>query len=425
MGCYFPLNLTDQLRKEWFRFVPLPWRIPFLNNGQRGSTPQPLQTMHTLLRRHHASALFSALLLLCAQPAEAVTVPAEDDARTANNIGTNVYANKNFGGDALLGVSNVAPTQDSFLRFDPVGILPEGTTAAQIHKATLILYVSRSDTTGSISLCPVTAAWIEGKGTGQAVAGVTWNTRPAVGPSQGAFPVSTSQLDEFVMLDVTELVRDWVANPSSNFGIALKPSGTVTMYFDSKESSSPGHNPAIDVTLTGPVGPKGDTGPIGPQGNQGVPGPVGPQGPKGLVWRGSWTSGASYLADNVVSHAGSTWVALAANTNSTPGEGNSNWQLMVQMGAIGSQGLTGPEGPQGPAGAQGGMGPQGPQGAKGDTGMQGMPGVIGPRGEPGPEGSPGPMGPAGPAGIAPTRIEPQGDLDMGPFTVGPIPAPQP
>ena len=72
-------------------------------------------------------------------------------------------------------------------------------------------------------------------------------------------------------------------------------------------------------------------------------------------------------------------------------------------------------GPQGPPGVAGPAGSPGPAGA---TGPPGIAGAAGPPGSPGPQGVPGPEGSPGPPGSVPTRIEPQGDLSMGPYTEG-------
>ena len=81
-------------------------------------------------------------------------------------------------------------------------------------------------------------------------------------------------------------------------------------------------------------------------------------------------------------------------------------RLEIELASIGPQGPPGPTGPAGPAGSPGPAGAMGPQGIAGSAGQAGLPGP------------PGPAGPQGPSGSAPTRIVPQGDLSMGPFTEG-------
>lgn len=93
----------------------------------------------------------------------------------------------------------------------------------------------------------------------------------------------------------------------------------------------------------------------------GTPGPVGPQGPAGTngVWRGVWNAATSYILNDIVYSGGSSWIALAPNTNSVPSEANANWGYVAKVGATGAQGNPGPQGSQGPAGPTGAQGPQG------------------------------------------------------------------
>ena len=159
----------------------------------------------------------------------------------------------------------------------------------------------------------------------------------------------------------------------------------------------------------GPQGPKGDTGATGAQGPQGVPGVNGTNG-IGVNWRGAWSSGTTYLLNDAVFFGGSSYIALASNTNQQPDLSPAFWNALAQQGAQGPQGLigltgaTGPLGPQGPkgdTGATGSVGPQGPKGDTGATGSVGPQGPVGPQGIPGVnglQGLPGPTGPQGPQG---------------------------
>jgi Collagen triple helix repeat (20 copies) len=132
----------------------------------------------------------------------------------------------------------------------------------------------------------------------------------------------------------------------------------------------------------GPAGVKGDSGPQGPVGPTGATGPTGPQGPQGIpgtgaVWRGNWTSAATYNANDAVSYNGSSYVALANNINKPPDANPTLWQMIAQQGVQGAQGPTGPTGPQGAQGVPGPTGPTGNQGATGPTGPPGPTAVSG------------------------------------------------
>jgi hypothetical protein len=90
----------------------------------------------------------------------------------------------------------------------------------------------------------------------------------------------------------------------------------------------------------GSTGPQGPTGPQGIQGIQGVQGVQGIQGPKGMQWQGAWSSATSYAIDDAVQYNGSSYVAVAANTNQTP-DVSASWNLLSSKGDVGPQGPTG------------------------------------------------------------------------------------
>ncbi|HIN63814.1 MAG TPA: hypothetical protein EYM95_04180 [Candidatus Obscuribacterales bacterium] len=186
----------------------------------------------------------------------------------------------------------------------------------------------------------------------------------------------------------------------------------------------------------GPQGPAGPTGATGATGAQGAQGAQGNPGPEGLVWRGAWNSATSYVVDDAVSHNGSSYIAVSPNSNSAPpsadwntlaakgdsgGSGSggllwrgvwssstsyavgdavslsgtsyiavapntnssppsADWNTLAAKGDTGAAGATGATGPEGPEGPEGPQGPAGPTGATGATGAQGA------QGDPGPEG---------------------------------------
>jgi Collagen triple helix repeat (20 copies) len=153
--------------------------------------------------------------------------------------------------------------------------------------------------------------------------------------------------------------------------------------------------------LPGPAGPSGvpgAIGPIGPAGANGADGPAGAVGTIGVVT--NWSSSTTYQIGQVVfcaacSNNGSSFVALAANTNQDPPTQAGFWNLIAEQGAIGAQGIMGPVGATGP---QGNPGPIGLRGLTGMTGATGPIGTQGPIGLTGPAGGTGPAGPTGPTG---------------------------
>ncbi len=120
----------------------------------------------------------------------------------------------------------------------------------------------------------------------------------------------------------------------------------------------------------GPVGATGATGPIGPigpQGIQGTQGNQGPTGPPGMNYKGAWSNGTGYAANDAVSYNGSTYIATQGNSSNRPDNYPAVWSILAQAGAQGLQGAPGT------AGTIGATGATGPAGASGDTGPQGPP----------------------------------------------------
>ena len=62
----------------------------------------------------------------------------------------------------------------------------------------------------------------------------------------------------------------------------------------------------------------------------------GSKGDPGLTWKGQWNGATAYHANDVVEHDGSSYVAVAANTNQPPPAGC--WNLLASKGADGSGG---------------------------------------------------------------------------------------
>jgi hypothetical protein len=340
----------------------------------------------------------------------------------------------NYGASGSVLVQSGGAT--GFLRFDLSG-LPAGLTSSSLSKATLKIFVSAVTTSGNFDVHRVTGAWTEKN--------IKGTTEPSLGSSIVAgVSVGTSNKNNYLLMDITPAVGEWLDGVHPNHGVALVPGNAVSFAINSKENGASSHAPELDLVLNsgtpgpagpqgpqgpqglqGPSGPQGKAGPGGPQGLQGTPGPAGAQGPQGatgaqgppgvngatgpqgpagpagpagLNARGPWSATITYALNDVVTDAGATWrckVSPGCTPNAEPSTTNPDWELLAAKGndgAEGPQGATGPAGglgPQGLQGATGSAGPVGPQGPQGTTGAQGPPGAAG---------ATGPQGPAGPVG---------------------------
>jgi collagen triple helix repeat protein/carbohydrate binding protein with CBM5/12 domain len=327
----------------------------------------------------------------------------------------------------------------SYVQFN----LAEMPANTPISKATLRLYVNAVAQAGSFDVYQVDSAWAEST--------LTYDDAPTLGSSAtGGNPVSitTADLHDFILVDITSLVQSWINGSIPNNGVALQLVGENGGFsFDSKESTTTSQIAELEIvaagSLGGPQGPAGPEGPAGPQGATGPQGSIGPQGPvgatgpqgqagaigaigatgpqgpigltgaqgpqgnqgaagtngtngQGFNFLNVFSSGTNYNAYDVVTYNGSTYEATVAIPagGSTP-DTNPNWSLMAQAGTQGQPGTTGPTGAQGPQGA---TGPQGPAGATGSQGPAGATGATGPQGPIGLIGAQGPQGNQGPAG---------------------------
>ena len=65
----------------------------------------------------------------------------------------------------------------------------------------------------------------------------------------------------------------------------------------------------------------------------GANGPAGLAG-QGYTWRGTWISSVSYLPYDTVFYSGSSWLAVAGNSNVVPGtDAGADWNLVAQQGS--------------------------------------------------------------------------------------------
>jgi hypothetical protein len=119
-------------------------------------------------------------------------------------------------------------------------MLPAGVTAAQVSRARLILFTGIVTTPGTFNLVGVNSNWSENT--------VTYGTRPSIGSASYGVGTITA-VSHFVEVPCTGLVHAWITNPSSNFGMALKPIGTLDFAIDTKDSATHSHQPILQIDL--------------------------------------------------------------------------------------------------------------------------------------------------------------------------------
>ena len=322
----------------------------------------------------------SALLLPFKAGAQSGTV-IDDGFLSSNSVTQQINQNGHgptlvvAGSSATVGSTPVGLTK-TYLKFQLLSSLPTPPpTAANVAKATLKLYVSTGTApSGLIDVYPITGTWSES----------TLNplSPPPLSPTPFASGIPVGRANSFMVLDVTQLVKDWLEGSSGggfdNDGIALvADTSTSYVVFDSKESFVTSHEPRLEIVLvnSGPQGPTGPIGPTGPKGDTGATGPAGatgaagaagaaatvqvgmtatgapgslasvlngsmnpsaallnfviPQGPVGINNRSAWVSGTAYKPNDAVSYNNSFWLATAPDNGAQPPTGNANWQLLA------------------------------------------------------------------------------------------------
>jgi hypothetical protein len=256
-------------------------------------------------------------LFLWTATSQAHTLNAIDD-----TFSSSVQTDRIRGNDMAVFVRDSGGTRRTFAQFDST-TLPNGTTGADIDRATLRLFIDDVLSAGNIDIHRVTSSWEESS--------LTFNNSPTfdVTPFASNVAIATGDEHKFITIDITAEVKNWIDNPTTNFGIALLAQAGTHIKLDSKENRGTSHPIELEVALIGPEGP---------QGIQGIQGILGTDGTNGL-------DGA---------------------TGATGPQGDQ-----------GIQGITGATGPTGATGITGATGPQGTQGIAGTNGTNGTDGVSG------------------------------------------------
>lgn len=184
----------------------------------------------------------------CAGPDTGVTItlPAVADSFTRGAI---LWTDQNFGGKSFMRVER-SGTKMSFVRFE----LPALT--GPLTGAVLSVAVDEVGAEGTVTVRKVMQPWTE--------LGITASNLPDLGTDAIAtLPVQSSDVGNRVEVDVSSLVADWVADPGSNFGLALVHAGSTKVTFLTRESGQspeltlnvgPGdENTPPDVVITSPA----------------------------------------------------------------------------------------------------------------------------------------------------------------------------
>jgi len=150
-------------------------------------------------------------------------------------------ASTNYGTNVLLDVS--AAKEIAYIQFNLASI----PVSATVSKATLKLYVNGVTTAGSFNVDFVNGSWAEST--------ITSSLSPALGTTiQASVPLTTASKNQYILIDVTSAVQEWLSGSQANDGIALVANGTFSASFDSKENTTTSHPAELDVVFAGSGG---------------------------------------------------------------------------------------------------------------------------------------------------------------------------
>jgi hypothetical protein len=202
----------------------------------------------------------------------------------------------NFGAATLLDVDGAK--EITYIQF-PLSSIPSG---ASVSQATLKLYVNAVTTAGSFNVDYVNGAWAEST--------IDASNAPALGTTIASnVNVTTTDKNQYILINVTSAVQAWLSGSETNDGVALVANGTFNASFDSKESTTTSHPAELDIAYAG--------------GDGTITGVTTASG-SGLT--GGGTSGTlnlaltnSCAANQILQWSGSAWACATAGTGTITG----------------------------------------------------------------------------------------------------------
>jgi hypothetical protein len=142
----------------------------------------------------------------------------------------------NFGSGELLLVFGTS--QVAYVQFDLSSIPP----GASISQATLKLYVNSVTAGGVFDVWSINQPWTES----------TIDAFNAPLPQSvivSNVSITTADVNQYILIDVTSTVQAWLNGSVANNGIALSANDALSVAFDSKENTSTSHPPELDIAF--------------------------------------------------------------------------------------------------------------------------------------------------------------------------------
>lgn len=203
----------------------------FASHSREEGLKRAMKTLNSQLR-------FATLLLLtlfaCSGAYGQITPSGDAYTNTAD-------PSTNYGTKPLLDVESASQT--TFIQFD-LSSIPAGYTNASIAKATLKVYVNAVTTAGSFNVDFVNGTWSEKT--------LTASLSPALGGTiASSIPLTSANVHDYILIDVTSAVGAWLDGTDPNDGIALVANSPLNASFDSKENTTNSQPAELDIVFAG------------------------------------------------------------------------------------------------------------------------------------------------------------------------------
>ncbi len=189
----------------------------------------------------------SLALLAFAKPANAATIQVTADTSGSLTVGAVPGTIKKTAGAAT--TLTVSSKSNAYINFalNQSGL---GFSASSVTAARLVIYFPKITKAGTLTLFANVSGFTETFPTATIPSPLA---KAAANGLPGTFQVTAASAKNFRVLTVTNQVKDWLANPSGEFGFGVSSDGTASVLIGSKEGAGSGY-PAvleIDVNPTG------------------------------------------------------------------------------------------------------------------------------------------------------------------------------
>lgn len=211
----------------------------------QNNSPSAFATPKTKSTHKHAAAIplrhsiAAIAMALFTASAHAVVLPiAEDSASSANGQMTT-----NAGKAVTLTVSKTTTSATrAYLDFN---VSATGLTASDVAQARLKIYIAAVTTPGALQVAKAGSEWHE------STAGVA----PAAAGTPVTIPQAAVVKKNFIVVDVTQMVKDSLTTPAGDFGFIIEAPGAKTkVMLGAKEGAAVGYPAELEIDLTPDVG---------------------------------------------------------------------------------------------------------------------------------------------------------------------------